>query len=445
MQVWQKLKTAYHSASRRWPRAAALAAVLLVLLAALTLALWRHNGSTYLTGQWDTQSQDLVFGRMLQMQQGQSTPGGFLGTYGEDWSSTRDRYLFRDNALLPGEQYLSYVHQSGLQGWLLGWLNKVFSLFSDAGETRETWLYTANSTLLYAAALCVCLALWRNIGPLPAAAWLLAVLAAPWVQRGMKDLYWCLWTWMLPLLAVLLLCRTRHKGCYALVFLAAMARCMCGFEFISAILVLCELPLVWLWSDALINGREPRPWFHRMVGTGICAVGGVATALGVWLVQSRLYYGDWAQAAANLAETIVGRTALGDSAARAVTAGEVLRKYVLETAEPVLQLGPLTVTLPQLLAATVSAAALTAFVLALTRRTAALRSLLPSVLTWAVSFLGPVSWMVLSKAHSDAHPHIVPMLWHFAFVPCSCALWAILAQTLARGEGAGHVASDQAL
>ena len=55
----------------------------------------------------------------------------------------------------------------------------------------------------------------------------------------MKDLYWCLWTWLLPALAGLLLCAvTQRRGktpwwCYLLVLAACMVRCMCGFEFIS--------------------------------------------------------------------------------------------------------------------------------------------------------------------------------------------------------------------
>ena len=81
-----------------------------------------------------------------------------------------------------------------------------------------------------------------------------AILLAPWLQRGMKDLYWVPWTWQLPLLAVLLLCRcTCARGrtprwCWPLVSLAVLVRCMCGFEFISTFLILCEAPLVYCWA-----------------------------------------------------------------------------------------------------------------------------------------------------------------------------------------------------
>ena len=102
----------------------------------------------------------------------------------------------------------------------------------------------------------------------------------------MKDLYWCLWTWLLPALAGLLLCAvTRRRGktpwwCYLLVFAACMVRCMCGFEFISTFLILCEAPLVYCWA-----GGDRRAWLRRMICTGFAAVGGVAAALGAWFIQ----------------------------------------------------------------------------------------------------------------------------------------------------------------
>ena len=33
----------------------------------------------------------------------------------------------------------------------------------------------------------------------------------------------------------------------------------------------------------------------------------------------------------------------------------------------------------------------------------------------------PVSWMVLAPAHCEPHPHLIPMLWNFAFAPAGAA------------------------
>ena len=400
-------------------RAATLAAVLVL---SVFFTMWRHNASDYLTGNWDRYSQDLVFGRILQMQQGQSVPGGFLGSYTPEWGDTQNRRLFRDGAAPAATEFVSYTHQSGLQGTLLGLVNRgLLGLFPD-GARRETLLYTVNSVLFYAAALCVCLAVWRAVGALPGAACLAAVLLAPWVQRGMKDLYWCLWTWLLPLLAALLVCRLRRRWCYAVVFAAVLVRCLCGFEFISALLILCELPLVY---DFFACQEQRRDWFARMTGVGFSAVGGVAAALGVWLWQGRLYFGSWAESADNIARTVSLRVTALETASlpeSTVTVGEVLHLYFVQDATPLLQLGPFSLTVRGLLAVTgvlLAAALLLRW-----------REVLPMAVVWGISLLGPVSWMVLSKTHSAVHTHLMPMLWHFAFVPCTCILWAVLLQTV---------------
>lgn len=420
---------------------------LVALLAASTLlALGLHNASTYRTGTWDDYSQALVFGRMLQMQQNQSAPGGFMGVYTEGWGDVENRYLYRDNTPVPPESYQSYTHQSGLQGWGFGVANKLLSVVQPDGGQREIALYLLNSILFYSVALTVGWALWRRWGLLAGAGWVAAILCAPWLQRGMKDLYWCLWLWLVPLLAGLAFCAavakrgTAPPWAFGLVFAACMARCLCGFEFVSAYLILCEAPLFCAWVAA--NSRAGRrAWFGRLCGAGCAALGGVAAALGVWLVQGRLYYGNWAESLQNVAGAASSRLSVSDNTVRAgVTVPGVLYKYIVADQTVVLQLGGLSLTLWQLLCLTL--AVLAVAVLLLWRLDKArLAAILPPLCGWVLTFLAPVSWMVLSKAHADIHVQLVPMLWQVAFVPGCCALWGLL---VAQCGGAAANASRRA-
>ena len=303
-----------------------------VLLAAL-LTHWRQNASTYATGFWDTGSQPLVFGRMLQMENHQSAPGGFMGVYTQEWSDGQNRTWFRENTPVNAEDFQAYTHQSGLQGWAFGLLNRAFRLVQPSGETRETWLYTVNCILFYTAELLLALAVWRQAGPAAALVWVLAVVFAPWPQRGMKDLYWCLWTWLLPVLASLLLCRvTVRKGrtsgwCFGLVALAVLIRCMCGFEFVSTFLILCEIPLCCALMQSLCVDRNlpaARRWLGRTVGTGAAALGGMAAALGLWFWQEVQYFGTAAEAFASMTQAVTSRVSVSDNAEPAVTNPEEL-------------------------------------------------------------------------------------------------------------------------
>lgn len=419
----------------RHPAVRLLLTVAAVLVLSVALALWRHNGSAYLTGLWDDGSQALVFGRMLQMQQDQSAPGGFMGVYTEEWGDTQNRYMYRDNTPVQADQFKSYTHQTGLQGWAFGILNKVFSVFEDGGEAREQLLYTTNSVLFYAVTLCLCLVILHTMGWLPALAWLASALLAPWVQRGMKDLYWCLWLWWLPALAGIALCavtrRRRHtpRWAFGLVFAACLLRCLCGFEFISTFLILCEVPLVYCWAQALCQHESACPWVRRMLGTGFAAVGGVVAALVLWLLQGTVYYGSLGASWQNVVAAVTSRVSVSDNTVRAVTVPQVVSKYLLNP-DPVLQIGPLGVSVLGLLLVTAAAVVLAALLLRWLNP-AALSELPPLLCTWGLSFLAPVSWMVLSKAHADIHVQLIPMLWHFAFVPVSCMVLGTLVTLMA--------------
>lgn len=413
----------------------AVTAVVVVVLA-VVLTVWRHNGSTYLTGFWDNGSQTLVFGRMLQMQQNQTSPGGFMGVYTQDWSDEQNRYWYQDNTPVSPQDFQAYTHQTGLQGWAFGVLNKVLSVFEDRGEAREIILYNINSMLFYTATLLVCLAVWRAWGPLSALAWLCAVVFAPWPQRGMKDLYWCLWTWLLPVLASLLLCRVAvRKGrtsgwCFGLVALAVLIRCMCGFEFVSTFLILCEIPLCCALMQSLCVDRNlpaARRWLGRTVGTGAAALGGMAAALGLWFWQEVQYFGTVAEAFASMTQAVTSRVSVSDNAVRAVTIPEVLHLYFVENKEPLLQFGPVTITLLPLLAAVLAEGILCAVLLARRGQPA---KLAPLATAWVLSLAAPVSWMVLSKAHAAIHTHLVPMLWHFALVPVSCLALVVMTKEI---------------
>lgn len=404
------------------------ATLLAVLALAVLLTTVRHNASAYLTGVWDTGSQTLVYGRIHQMEQGQHAPGGFLGVYTDDWSDDTNRALFRDDTPTDAAAFHPYTHQSGLQGWLFGRVNRLLRHRLPDGLARETALYWLNSTLFYAAELLVALAVWEEFGPLAAAFGFASVLLAPWLQRGMKDLYWCLWTWLLPLLAALWLChctRVRGKtprGCWPLVAAACMVRCMCGFEFISTFLILCEAPLVYCWA-----GGDRRAWLRRMICTGFAAVGGVAAALGAWFIQGVIYFGSAAGSWQNLTGAVTSRVSLTDDMVSNVSVAQVLTRYFVEVDEPLLQFGPLTITLKPLIAVTLLGFALCLAVLALRKKPLAV--LAGPALVWVLNLAAPVSWMVLSKAHAYVHVHLVPMLWHFALVPVSCALLVWLVKT----------------
>ena len=162
----------------------------------------------------------------------------------------------------------------------------------------------------------------------------------------------------------------------------------------------------------------------RMAGTGLSALGGVVTALGIWFLQGIACFGSASESWANLTEAVTSRVSLTDNAVQQVSVGQVLHRYLAEVKEPLLQFGPITVGLLPLGAAVLAAFVLCALVLM--RRGGSGWELFPLFSIWVLSFIAPLSWMILSKVHSYVHVHLIPMLWHFAFVPMSCMVLAAL-------------------
>ena len=216
---------------------------------------------------------------------------------------------------------------------------------------------------------------------------------------------------------------------------------MCGFEFITTFLILCEIPLCYAAAKAYFVRHDPHGalvWLGRTVGAGVSALGGVTAALALWFAQEWLCFGSAADAWQNMTRAVTDRVSLTDSAVRDVNVPQVLAQYFRESTEPLLQLGPVSVTAWQLLLLALLVGAV-CVVVCLRRGTAA--QLVPPCIVWGLGLAAPASWMVLSKAHAAIHTHLVPMLWHFAFVPISCMLLPVLAKLMIPGRKKDLVAS----
>ena len=166
--------------------------------------------------------------------------------------------------------------------------------------------------------------------------------------------------------------------------------------------------------------------------------GRVSRRWALWFAQEWLCFGSAADAWQNMTRAVTDRVSLTDGAVRDVNVPQVLAQYFRESTEPLLQLGPVSVTAWQLLLFALLVGAVSV-VACLHRGTAA--QLVPPCIVWGLGLAAPASWMVLSKAHAAIHTHLVPMLWHFAFVPISCMLLPVLAKLMIPGRKKDLVAS----
>ena len=163
----------------------------------------------------------------------------------------------------------------------------------------------------------------------------------------------------------------------------------------------------------------------------------MTAALALWFAQEWLCFGSAADAWQNMTRAVTDRVSLTDGAVRDVNVPQVLAQYFRESTEPLLQLGPVSVTAWQLLLF----AQKPQHQPASCGRRGTAAQLVPPCIVWGLGLAAPASWMVLSKAHAAIHTHLVPMLWHFAFVPISCMLLPVLAKLMIPGRKKDLVAS----
>lgn len=416
------------------PKLRGLLLAAIILLAAAMVTSVRHTWSKYYTGSWDGYSELTAVGRIIQVQQGWSSSGGFLGVYTEEWGDGEGYMMLKEPpAISDNDGYKPYTHQSGLQGTLFGLLAR--ALRGINGETRLNALYFVNSTLFYALAFALCLGLTARFGGLAGMLAMVSIVFSPWLTMGVKNLYWVLWTWLLPCAAGMALCAA-HRATgkfslrwHALCFAAVFVRCLCGFEYLSTLLILMEIPLVLEWAA---SPRERRGWFGQMFLAGVTGVSGAAAALLVWLVQCWLWFRDFSMAVECVLGTALARVGVEGAGVEVIELEQelsrlgVVRMFLTEGA-PLVEIGGIGLGLPALLAAALAAMAV---IFALNRKTPA-RWLMAGAL-WLLSAAAPISWMLLAKEHSALHAHLTPMLWYFSLVPVCAALVGCAAEQLLR-------------
>ncbi len=172
-------------------------------------------------------------------------------------------------------------------------------------------------------------------------------------------------------------------------------------------------------------------WLGRTVGAGVSALGGVTAALALWFAQEWLCFGSAADAWQNMTRAVTDRVSLTDGAVRDEHARRCSRSISVRVRSRFCSSGPVSVTAWQLLLFALLAGAVSVVAACAAARR---RSWCRRASSGGLGLAAPASWMVLSKAHAAIHTHLVPMLWHFAFVPIGCMLLPVLAKLMILGR-----------
>lgn len=318
-----------------------------------------------------------------------------------------DHAMIGQYAQIDGElKYDPYFRQIGIQGIYSSFVHKI-----TGASLEDTVRYTRMLNSLLCALVCTVFCFWcfKEFGKIAGILSGVFFAFSPWLTVSARNLYWATWLLLLPALTMLLLLRYEHvKNKYSgtLAFFLALVtvflRCGAGYEFVSCVLVCMELPFIYY---AVKNSWSVKKFVTRAVISGVGGVAGFCAAVVVNLVQCKMLVGDFGTAVELMLENISKRTgAFGIEqtneliiASLEVSPLTVINTYLF-SGEPVL----FSFTMSEIVAF---------FLVMLCVHITTKKGSRAAYIASAVSFIGPLSWMVLAKGHSYIHCHINYILW----------------------------------
>lgn len=321
----------------------------------------------------------------------------------------------------------AYTSQFGLQGVALG------AIYARSGGDAEAFAGAAGAAL--AGATAALLAAFfasaaRRVGPTAADGAVLLTSCSPILLPFAPSLYWVPALMLAPFVAVWLLyprcggSRPRLAGLFGLVAALTCAKCLCGYEYVSTVVLAPVAAVVYHRAAA---GGGVRTWVGPAAAVVAAGAVGFAAALvlHVWQIDHVVGGDGWAIIGGRAAgvsvrggaDPALGYACLAPDPAflpepARLRVRSVANYFWLPAVGTPTTWGPLRAVAP------LGVVVLAAGVLALARRRRpappAVAALTPAA---GVALLGGLSWHVLALNHTCNHPHLNLVCYAVPFLP----------------------------
>lgn len=313
-------------------------------------------------------------------------------------------YVKRDGTYnqQPKGLLVSYIKQYGLQGKIFRHLAQYMSADSYV-ITLE--LICCILTALVLTTITVFLKI--KYDSLFAICFAATALLSPWLVNFASSEYWVTFTWFIPML-IGLICSIWikipfvRKGCYIVAYIAIIGRALCGYEYMTAIMLgMISFMLIDL-GVAIVNQdkKESMMLFRTIFILGSFALAGFITAV---CVHASLR-GDGNILTGIL--SIIREDAVPRISGEA-SAWEVVKKYFHFETDVIAGIDanqfPLLCLLPILI-----------FIYNYIKKQLNVKN----VFMYIIFFITGVSWFILGKGHSNGHTGLNYVMWYFGFVQC---------------------------
>lgn len=242
-------------------------------------------------------------------------------------------------------------------------------------------------------------------------------LFSPWVINFARNLYWVEFTWFVPML-IGLICsiNTNNKKIrivsYILAFISILVKCLCGYEYLSTIMIASVSFLLVDFIKSIINKdkESTKLYFKTIFIMGLCEVLGFVVAISLHSLlrgQGSILSGI----AIIYKEDILRRTLGGNAANFDALLADSLNASIWTVLGMYLRFNTNIISfIPK-------EAFIPMYVIALLIALYEIKNKkYDNILYYIIYFLAAISWIVLAKSHSYEHTHINFIVWYFGFI-----------------------------
>ena len=301
-----------------------------------------------------------------------------------------------------------YTSQFGLQGHFFSFLyNKLH--ISVAG------LKLITCTLLTIVLLLISYLISKKYNSLLGVIFYITFLTSPWISAFARNLYWVEFTWFLPVLLALILSMnySKKKIIVPAIFLAIFVKCLCGYEYISSIMMMTVSFFIFDIFDSRKKDNRKEILKTTIVVSIVCLLGFIVAILCHSVVRgngniveglNQIYRND-----------VLRRTFAGSynnnfnekiNSSLKSNVLEVVNHYFIWSTDIILGVQGEYFNL--LFVATIAILIYNAIKKE--------KNYGRDIIMFIYFLLTTLSWFVLAKAHSYMHMHINYVLWYFGFV-----------------------------
>lgn len=390
---------------------------------------------------FQSDSEDLAVGPIYIATEGADIDMGNYGLGRIKFKKLPEKEVY-NNVVLNGAtldnsyKYTPYRSQLGLQGMIYkvaaGLLSGILSFKVIYHGLRFACLFLFVLTLLL-----IVLQLKKRYGLMFAVVFAVVSVLSPWIQNFSVNLYWVEFTWFIPLLLSLLILNHYEKRffIYPLFFISIFIKCLCGYEYLSTIMV---TGIMFMLVEWIVHKEERGRLIKAILVIGVLSLLAFATA---FVIHAYVYgSGNVGEGLKMLAAELVEKRTYGDAANFDDIEGESLNASVFTVLWKYMGFGTIHgMFMLFLFIATV-------FVLIMRSRwkracpdetgprsglqlfmssSQALADLgqkennIFDISIFVVSLLSTLSWIVLAKGHSYVHTHINFVMFYMGWVQVS--------------------------